>query len=194
MKAKNYKFKNFQIPYTVSYRDVKYPRLEFKTGKLIIILPHGTNPEIILAKHKDWVIKKFEFIKECRKKFNKKKLNMRNTEEFKKLILYLVKETSKELNVELNHIYFKKMRTKWASLSSAKNLTINSFMKYLPENLIRYVIFHELAHIIVKRHNDKFWNIISSAYPEYQSMEKEMLTYWFLILDKTKDGDGAKLC
>ncbi|MGC8579952.1 MAG: M48 family metallopeptidase [bacterium] len=94
---------------------------------------------------------------------------------------FLAKETSKELRVELNHIYFRKMRTKWASLSSAKNLTINSLVKHLPEYLIRYVIFHELAHIIEKRHNNKFWEIISRKFKNYQKMEREMFIYWFLI-------------
>ena len=32
------------IDYKVSYRDVKYPRLELKTGNLLLVLPHGQDP------------------------------------------------------------------------------------------------------------------------------------------------------
>jgi len=182
------------IPYKVSHRAVKYPRLEFKTGELLIVLPFGAKPDILLDKYKHWIIKQFNFIKGCLEKTKDKKLIIRPEEEFRKLIYFLVDETSRDLSacantdrrVELNHIYFRKMRTKWASLSSAKNLTVNRLMKYLPEYLIRYVIFHELAHVIEKRHNEKFWEIISHKFKNYQKMEREMFIYWFLVSNYCK--------
>ena len=169
------------IPYKVSHRAVKYPRLEFKTGELLIVLPLRAKPDVLLEKYKSWILKKFDFIKGCIESTKDKKLINRTEEEFRKLIHSLARKTSKDLRVELNHIYFRKMRTKWASLSSAKNLTVNRLMKHLPEYLIRYVIFHELAHIIEKRHNEKFWKIISRKFKNYQKMEREMFIYWFLI-------------
>jgi len=175
------------IPYKVSHRAVKYPRLEFKTGELLIVLPLGHEPDIVLDKYKNWIIKKFDFIKECLENTKNKKLVTRSEEEFRKLIHSLAKESSKELGVELNHIYFRKMRTKWASLSSKKNLTVNRLMKHLPEYLIRYVIFHEIVHIIEKRHNEKFWEIISHKFKSYQKMEREMFIYWFLIFKDLSD-------
>lgn len=175
------------IPYRVSYRAVKYPRLEFKTGELLVILPFGVSPDVLLNKYKHWVIKQFNFIKECLENVTGKELITRSEEEFKRLVYSFAGEASKELKVKLNRIYFRRMRTKWASLSSAKNLTVNKLMKYLPEYLIKYVIFHELAHIIERKHNERFWEIISRKYKNYQKMEKEMFMYWFLIFKKKKD-------
>ena len=169
------------IPYRVSHRAVKYPRLEFKTGKLLIVLPFGHKPDVLLNKYKGWILKKFDFIKECLENAKDKELTNRTEEEFKELVYSLVEKISKDSKVKLNHIYFRKMRTKWASLSSLKNLTVNRLMKYLPEYLIRYVVFHEMAHLIEKRHNDKFWQIISRKYKSYRKMEKEMFSYWFLV-------------
>jgi hypothetical protein len=160
---------------------VKYPRLEFKTGQLLIILPFDHKSDVLLDKHKDWILKKFDFIKGCLEKTKDKELINRTEEDFKKLVYSLVKENSKGLGVKPNHIYFRKMITKWASLSSSKNLTVNRLMKYLPEHLIRYVLFHEMAHVIEKRHNDKFWQIVSGKYKNYRKMEREMFTYWFLV-------------
>lgn len=169
------------IPYTVSYRDVKYPRLEFKTGELLIVLPFGHKTDILLQKHESWILKKIGFIKECLADAKGKKLVDRKDEEFKELIHLLVKKASNELKVKLNHVYVRKMRTKWASLSFAKNLTVNKLMKYLPERLIQYVIFHEMTHIIEKRHNNNFWEIISRRYKNYRKIEREMFIYWFLV-------------
>ena len=42
---KRIKISNQEIGYQTSYRDVKYPRLEFKTGSLILILPRNSKNE-----------------------------------------------------------------------------------------------------------------------------------------------------
>ena len=73
------------------------------------------------------------------------------------------------------------MKTKWASYSQKGNLTINALLKYLPERLVRYVVFHEMIHSIEKRHNENFWKIITKKYINYEEMEKALLMYWFLI-------------
>jgi len=78
------------------------------------------------------------------------------------------------------------MKTKWASYSQKGNLTINILLKYLPEQLIKYVIFHEMTHSIEKRHNESFWKIISQKYVNFESMEKELLIYWFQLQRSNK--------
>jgi len=172
------------IQYRVSYRDIKYPRLELTTGDILFVLPFGYKPAILLEKHKGWIRKKADFIKDCLKDIAGRELTVRTDEEFKNMIYSLVQMTSQELGVKLSNVYFRKMKTKWASLSSKKNLTINMLMKYLPEYLIRYVILHETAHLIEKRHNDRFWKVISQKCKNYLEMEREMFTYWFLLSKK----------
>ncbi|MBU3965756.1 MAG: M48 family metallopeptidase [Euryarchaeota archaeon] len=73
------------------------------------------------------------------------------------------------------------MKSKWGSCSPKKNLTINTLLKYLPEEIIEYVIFHEMAHLIERKHNEKFWKIISNKFQNYEENEKELFEYWFLI-------------
>ena len=172
------------IPYKVSHRAVKYPRIEFKTGKLLLILPPGYKPDRLLEKHRSWILKKASFIKECLKDTPTKKLVRRSEEEFKNLIHSYVKEGSKELGNGLNKVYFRTMRTKWASCSSKRNLTINRLMKYLPESILKYVVFHEILHLAEKRHNDKFWKRISKKFNNYQELEKDLFVYWFKLADR----------
>jgi hypothetical protein len=169
------------IPYKVSHRDVRYPRLEFKTGKLLLILPFGLKPGPILNKHQKWILKKMAFVEECLKHSSSKKMAERTEQEFRDLTFSLARKAIKELGGRLNHIYFRMMRTKWASLSPKKNLTINRLMKYLPENLLNYVIFHEIVHLKERRHNDKFWDRISRRFNNYEDLEKELFVYWFRI-------------
>ncbi len=172
------------IPYKVAYRPIKYPRIEFKTGELLIVLPFGGNPTLLLDKYKHWIVKQLNFIEECLHEAKDKKLTIRSEEEFRKLIHALANEISAELNVKWNRIYFRNMKTKWASMSPAKNLTVNWSMRYLPEYLIRYVVFHEMVHLIERTHNETFWGIISREFTHYQAMERELFIYWFLISKK----------
>jgi predicted metal-dependent hydrolase len=172
------------IPHKVSYRGVKYPRLEFKTGQLLIILPFGHKSDRLLEKHRSWILKKARFIKECLRDTPTKKLVRRSEKEFKNLIHSFVKEGSKEVGRGLDKIYFRTMRTKWASCSPKKNLTINKLMKYLPEPILKYVVFHEIVHLIEKRHNDKFWKRISKKFNNYQELEKDLFVYWFKLVGR----------
>jgi predicted metal-dependent hydrolase len=174
------------VPHKVSYRNVRYPRLEFKTGQLLIILPFGHKPDRLLEKHRNWILKKSQFIEDCLKGNSNKKTVERTEEEFKSLIRHLAKKASKGLGERLNKIYFRTMRTKWASCSSKRNLTINRLMKYLPEPILKYVIFHEIVHLINKRHNDKFWKRISKKFNNYEELEKDLFVYWFKLAGRAE--------
>jgi len=172
------------IPYSVSHRNVKYPRLEFRTGKLLLVLPFGRKSGPILDKHKRWILKKMVFIEECLKHASNKRMVERTEEEFRNLMHSLIRKALMEVGGRLNHIYFRIMKTKWASLSSNKNLTINRLMKHLPEHLLGYIIFHEVVHLIEKRHSDKFWKRISKKFNNYEELEKDLFVYWFQVANK----------
>jgi len=54
-----------ELPYRVEWRRVKYPRLEFKSGELLVILPPTCESEgPLLEEKKAWVLEKHRLIKE----------------------------------------------------------------------------------------------------------------------------------
>ena len=183
------------IEYQIAYRNIKYPRLEFKTGNLLLILPKNyKNEKELIKKHRQWIYNKNFIIKTALKTAKNKELNLDRThEELKNLIHSVAKNLTEEFNFEINDIYFRKMKTKWGSYSSKRNLTINTLLKYLPRKLIEYVIFHEMTHSLEMKHNDRFWKIISRKFNDYQTRERDLLVYWFLIqkmfLDKKQNQD-----
>jgi predicted metal-dependent hydrolase len=174
---------DMDLKYKVSFRDVHYPRLEFKTGSLLLVLPRNyENEEEIIQKHINWIHKKNTAIKNSLEGLNEKNLEMDRTEEdFKSLVHSLVEIFSAELKIGVNRVFFRKMKSKWGSCSPGKNLTINTLLRYLPAGLIEYVIFHEMAHVVEKKHNDNFWKIIAKKCKDYQEYESDLLAYWFLI-------------
>ncbi|MDI6820091.1 MAG: hypothetical protein QMC89_04210 [Candidatus Hodarchaeaceae archaeon] len=54
------------MPYVVERRPVRYPRLEFKTGKLLVVLPKSWGDESSLLERKTgWVSRKHEEIQKA---------------------------------------------------------------------------------------------------------------------------------
>jgi hypothetical protein len=168
---------------TVEYRNVKHPRLEFKTGTLLMILPKtGWTPEQVLEKYGRWIKRKQATINTAIQQTTESKIDKTRTEkDLRNLVMQFAFASQNELNTRINKIYFRKMKTKWASHSQNNNLTINTFLKFLPEDLISYIIYHETAHNIERKHNQNFWNLISRRHPDFEAKEKNLLTYWFLI-------------
>lgn len=181
--VKQVRISDSTIDYEVVHRNIKYPRLEFKTGKLLLVLPEDyKDHNDIVEKHKDWIYKRNSEIATAVEKAQKKRLNYKRTDdEFKQSVHSIVENISDDLKINVGSIYFKSMKSKWGSCSPKRNLTINKLLKYLPDNLIEYVIFHEMAHLIERKHNKRFWNFISNKFHDYKNQEKELLEYWFLI-------------
>jgi predicted metal-dependent hydrolase len=176
---------DMRIQYETIERPVKYPRLEFKTGKLVLILPRGCKDEAdILHKKKAWIVKKAKEIESAKRKAShryasgKSEVSIR---ELRELVDGLVEKYSEKLGERPNRIFYRTMTFKWGSCSGRRNVSLNTGLRFLPENLIAYIVFHEMAHLVAKRHGKEFWKVVEREFPDYEVMEKELLEYWFLI-------------
>lgn len=92
-----YKFK-IEVNYKVVYREVKYPRLEFKTGDLHLFLPKNfRNIQTLLEKHKSWIYKKQIQISSALKDGRKRRLILnRDKNSFKEYVYNRLNEYSIE--------------------------------------------------------------------------------------------------
>jgi len=95
----------------------------------------------------------------------------------------LVDEYSRKLGVESNRITIRKQRTRWGSCSSNGNLSFNLLLICLPRELIRYVAWHEVAHMKEKGHRRAFWGLVVREFGNYKEMEKRLAEYWFPVQD-----------
>lgn len=174
---------DLEVAYEIVRRKVKYPRLEIKDDLLFIIVPENYNDtHELIKKHESWIYKKLTQIKKSKLESAKLKLNQNRSDEvFKDTVYLMVDDTSRKLNVDVNQVKFRRMKSRWGSCSSKGNVNFNYYLKYLPENLIEYIVHHELTHLLEMSHNKKFWNIISEKYPNYKEFEDELLIYWLKV-------------
>jgi len=190
--AKKNKRENMEIRYVVERRNIKHPRLEFMPEALFIILPQGMKDEKEILKIKEkWIKKKYEEISEAledKKSLLNKflvfgeiyKINGENLKSLRKHLktllkdkLYLIiNEYAGEIDTKFNKIFIRNQKTKWASCSSKRNLSFNLKLISLPEELIRYVVFHELLHLKERKHNHGFINRIKQKFKNFAGLEK----------------------
>ena len=177
------KIKDLHVEYVIVHRKVKYPRLEIKTDILYVILPENHNNAFdLIKKHESWIYNKLSHVKLAQNRSRSKELNLKRTnEEFKELIALSVENYSQKMNVKVNQIKFRRMKSRWGSCSSNGNVNFNLYLKFLPAHLIKYIVFHELSHLIEMGHNKRFWNMISTEFPDYKNLEDELFVYWLKV-------------
>ena len=169
------------FPYTVSHRDVKHPRLEFRTGTLLVVLPKGQNEKRVLEKHRQWIECKYQFIHDAIDSSATITLESRTKEEFRTQVQELISNYSQELGCAPDRLVIKKMCSKWACCSENGTLTINSLGQYLPDTLVEYIVFHEMVHLINRNHDHQFWKCIRNKFEESDDFEKKLCMFWFLV-------------
>lgn len=94
----------------------------------------------------------------------------RDKEKFKARVL----EWADKLDVNVCSLAVRPMRNKWASCSTAGNLSFNAELISLDRDLADYVIVHELLHFFVPNHG-KLWKSLMRAHlGDYELYEDEL--------------------
>lgn len=68
-------------------------------------------------------------------------------------------------------------KTRWGSCSASGNISLNYRLMRYRKELIDYVIIHELCHLRELNHSKKFWEIVESLVPDYQSLKRELKSH-----------------
>lgn len=71
-----------------------------------------------------------------------------------------------------NRIIVKNQKKRWGSCSSLKNLNFNWKLIMLPQEIIDYVIIHELCHLKEMNHSKRFWQHVEEIMPDYRERRK----------------------
>jgi predicted metal-dependent hydrolase len=62
-------------------------------------------------------------------------------------------------------------RTRWASCSTSGAMSFNWRLLLAPAEILDYVVEHEVAHLDVQDHSNRFWRLLASRCPEWQEHE-----------------------
>lgn len=85
------------------------------------------------------------------------------------VILPSVEKYAKIMSVSYGKISIKSQRTRWGSCSSKGNLNFNCLLACCPNEVVEYVIIHELCHLKYMDHSKNFWNTVGKYCPDYEN-------------------------
>jgi predicted metal-dependent hydrolase len=60
-------------------------------------------------------------------------------------------------------------RTRWASCSADAHMSFNWRLLLAPEEVLDYVVWHEVCHLEVADHSRRFWALLGRRWPEYRA-------------------------
>jgi predicted metal-dependent hydrolase len=97
--------------------------------------------------------------------------------EAKKYLPRRVEELSYLFNMPYNRLFLKNLKSRWGSCSVRNNINLNIHLMRLPEDIIDYVILHELVHTIHKNHGKRFWAKLDIVMPSSKILDKQLKKY-----------------
>ncbi len=95
----------------------------------------------------------------------------------KEFISPLVEKWSEQMTLFPTGIHFRKTKRQWGSCSGKNILSFNTMLMKLPQDVIQYIIVHELAHIKHKHHQKSFWQLVEQYIPNHKQYTAELKKY-----------------
>lgn len=153
--ATGQKIKLFDRAFTVEIKDISSEKasIKFVDSNIIFMLPKSYSDKIKQAICSELMVK---FLRKLYQPIIKEKLNIYNN--------------TYNFGV-LNQVRLKNNTTNWGSCSSKGNINVSVRLFFAPENVVNYVLLHELAHLKHPNHSKDFWDLVEKICPNYKEYE-----------------------
>lgn len=148
-------------------------------GSVVVRVPmHASDRAIkrFVSAHARWIADNRGQMFECRKKLADnpydipawESLSAADKKIAKQKIMEHVDYYARRMEIDYGSISMRNQKSRWGSCSSKGNLNFNYRLAYLPEELLDYVVVHELAHRRHMDHSAAFWEEVETYYPAYK--------------------------
>ncbi|GAB4131844.1 MAG: SprT family zinc-dependent metalloprotease [Cyanobacteria bacterium J069] len=89
-----------------------------------------------------------------------------------------LRQVSREIDLPYTSASVRQQKTRWASCSSKRTISLNAKLLFLPAPLVRYVFIHELCHTVHMNHSAKFWALVGEKEPDFDRLDRELQKAW----------------
>lgn len=78
-------------------------------------------------------------------------------------------------------VFIRQQKTRWASCSRRRNISLNLKLLFLPASLVDYVLIHELCHLAEMSHSENFWAEVERHCPNYRVLDAQLREMWKVV-------------
>lgn len=89
-----------------------------------------------------------------------------------------IDKLSECVELPYRRLLVKGQKTRWASCSRHKTISINYKLIFLPSELVRYIFLHELCHTRVMNHSRRYWETLRQIEPNYEHLHEKTRQAW----------------
>ncbi|MBF0215366.1 MAG: M48 family metallopeptidase [Candidatus Omnitrophica bacterium] len=131
----------------------------------------------ILSRNTDWIMRFLSKVDRAEKAHSSLELlEITPVEASRRLISRSVVLADK-FGFSFRKIYVKNLNRAWGTCSPRNNITLNRTLARLPDELLDYVILHELIHTRVKDHSAVFWDEFKKVLPDAKELNRKIKKY-----------------
>jgi hypothetical protein len=97
--------------------------------------------------------------------------------EASRVLVERLEELSAQHGFCYNKVSIRNQRTRWGSCSAKNDISLNMKLLKLPQELIDYVILHELVHTRIKNHTKAFWRELDRIVGNAKALDARLNQY-----------------
>lgn len=133
--------------------------------------------------HRSWILEKTEVMaerEENRKSTPAPPPELLSKTDRMKIQLKIGKQVRhycEAMGVTVGYVTVKNQKTRWGSCSAKGNVNFNYQLAFLPDELLDYVVIHELAHRRHMNHSRAFWAEVEKYCPDYLERREQLKEY-----------------
>ena len=133
--------------------------------------------------HRSWILEKTEVMAEREEKRKStpapppELLSKTDRMKIQLKIGKRVRHYCEAMGVTVGYVTVKNQKTRWGSCSAKGNVNFNYQLAFLPEELLDYVVIHELAHRRHMNHSRAFWAEVEKYCPDYLERREQLKEY-----------------
>jgi len=171
-------FSNLQL--NIIYSSRKSIAIELKPDSILVRAPRGMSRRdinVFLNEKRSWIEKHLAKMKEREATLDELPLfTMDEIHELADKAMVVIPEKVKKyapiVGVTYGRITIRNQRSRWGSCSDKGNLNFNCLLMLFPDEVINYVVVHELCHRKHMNHSAQFYAEVQRVFPEYRRCQK----------------------
>lgn len=142
----------------ITESETEKPAYRIESERITLFIPRGTRYESV-----EGIVQKF--LLEIYKM------------EAHRILPERVRFLAEKFGFTYKRLTFRNNVSNWGSCSQEDHISLNIKLMKLPDELIDYVILHELCHTLEKNHSGNFWALVKKVCPDFDACRKKLKNY-----------------